>query len=193
MQEHSSSYAMACKKCIKRWHVWFVVDSKARKHIDAMWLDFTKDPKNLRFALITDGMNPFGDFNFKHSTWAILLLLYNLTPWLVTNIFFVMLSLIILGKKSIKDTNMDTYMAPLIEELQELWRGVIAFDVSIEVGKQSFKLQGILMWTIHDFPAYGLIAGCVTKGYKGCPICGPAIVTQYSKHMKKMVYIGHRN
>jgi hypothetical protein len=45
--------------------------------------------------------------------------------------FFVMLSLIIPGKESIKDTN----MAPLIEELQELWRGVIAFDVSVEVGK----------------------------------------------------------
>jgi hypothetical protein len=104
-----------------------------------------------------------------------------------------MLSLIILGKKSIKDANMDTYMAPLIEELQELWRGVIAFDVSIEVGKQTFKLQGILMWTIHDFPAYGLVAGCVTKGYKGCSICGPDIVAQYSKHLKKMVYIGHRH
>jgi hypothetical protein len=29
------------------------------------------------------------------------------------------------------------------------------------------------MWTIHDFPIYELVMGCVTKGYKGCPICGP--------------------
>jgi hypothetical protein len=50
-----------------------------------------------------------------------------------------MLSLVIPGKESVKDANMDTYMAPLIEELQELWRGVITFDVSIEVGKQTFK------------------------------------------------------
>jgi hypothetical protein len=87
--------------------------------------------------------------------------------------FFAMLFVIILGKELVKDAYMDTYMAPLIEELQELWRGVIAFDVSAKVGKQTFKLQGILMWTIHDFPTYGLVARCDTKGYKGCPICGP--------------------
>jgi hypothetical protein len=90
--------------------------------------------------------------------------------------FFVMLSLIIPGKELVKDANMGTYMAPLIEELQELWKGVIAFDVLAEVGKQTFKLRGIFIWTIHDFPTYGLVVGCVTKGYKGCPICGLDIV-----------------
>jgi hypothetical protein len=60
----------------------------------------------------------------------------------------------------------------LIKELQELWKGVIVFDFLAKVGKQTSKLWGILMWTIHDFPAYGLVAGCDTKGYKGCPICG---------------------
>jgi len=103
-----------------------------------------------------------------------------------------MLSIIVLGKESIKYANMDTYMATLIEKLQELWRGVIAFDVSVEVGKQTFKLRGILMWTIHDFPAYGLIARCVTKGYKGCPICGPNTIARYSKRMIKMVYTSDR-
>jgi hypothetical protein len=55
--------------------VRFVVDSKAWKHIDAMWPNFTKDPRNFCFALVTDGMNPFGKFNLKHSTWLILLLM----------------------------------------------------------------------------------------------------------------------
>jgi hypothetical protein len=87
---------------------------------------------------------------------------------------------------------MDTYMAPLIEELQELWKGVITSNVLIKVGKQTFKLQRIFMWTIHDFPTYGIVMGCVTKGYMGCPICGPNIVAQYSKHMRKMVYTCHR-
>jgi hypothetical protein len=153
-----------------------MVDSKVWKHIDAMWLNFTKDPRKLHFALTTNEMNPFGDFNFKHSTWPILLLMYNLPPWLVTKNFFVMLSLIIPRKKSVKDANMDTYMAPLIEELRKLWKGVIAFDVPAEVGKQTFKLRRIFMWIIHDFPTYGLVVGCVTKGYKRCPICGPDIV-----------------
>jgi hypothetical protein len=103
-----------------------------------------------------------------------------------------MLSIIVLGKESIKYANMDTYMAALIEKLQELWRGVITFDVSTEVGKQTFKLRGIFMWTIHDFPTYGLVARCVTKGYKGCPICGPNTIAQYSKRMRKMVYTSDR-
>jgi hypothetical protein len=29
-------------------------------------------------------------------------------------------------------------------------------------------MHGILMWTIHDLPTYGLLLGHVTKGYKGC-------------------------
>jgi len=65
-------------------------------------------------------------------------------------------------------------------------------DVLAEVGKQTFKLRGILMWTIHDFPAYGLVARCVTKGYKGSPICGPNTVARYSKRMIKMVYTSDR-
>jgi hypothetical protein len=56
------------KKSSEDGMVWFVVDSKAWKHIDAMWLNFTKDHKNLCFALATNGMNPFGEFNLKHST-----------------------------------------------------------------------------------------------------------------------------
>ncbi len=120
--------------------VQFMVDSKAWKHTDAMWPNFTKDPRNLCLALATDGMNPFGEFNLKHSTQLVLLLMYNLFPWLVTKKFFVMLSVIIPGKESVKDAYMDTYMAPLIKELQELWKGVIAFDFSAKVGKQTSKL-----------------------------------------------------
>jgi hypothetical protein len=82
-----------------------------------------------------------------------------------------MLYIIIPRKESIKDAYMDTYMAPLIEELQKLWKWVITFDILTEVGKQTFKPWGILMRTIHDFPSYGFVVGCDTKGYKGCPIC----------------------
>jgi hypothetical protein len=45
-----------------------MVDSKAWTHIDAKWPNFTKDLRNLCFALTTNGMNPFGEFNLKHST-----------------------------------------------------------------------------------------------------------------------------
>jgi hypothetical protein len=59
----------------------------------------------------------------------IILLNYNLTPWLIKKRFFLMLVLLIPGKESISG-NIDVYLAPLIEELQQLWHGVNAIDVS---------------------------------------------------------------
>ncbi|XP_074291905.1 uncharacterized protein LOC141618722 [Silene latifolia] len=43
------------------------------KHIDAKYPEFRKEPRNLRLALSTDGMNPFGNLSSQHSTWPVLL------------------------------------------------------------------------------------------------------------------------
>ncbi len=71
----------------------------------------------------------------------------------MTKKFFVMLALIIFGNESMKMQNINVYMAPLIEVLQELWKGVITYDVSRTEGERHFTLRTMLMWTIHDFPA----------------------------------------
>ena len=179
-----------------------VVDSKAWKHVDTRWPDFAKEPRNLRLALILDGVNPFSNQSLSHSTWPVVLLNYNLPPWLVTKRFFVMLTLIIPGKDSVKEENIHVYLAPLIEELQKLWKGVKAIDGSVlekvyssvesnDNTNPNFKLQAILMWSIHDFPTYGLLAGQVTKGYRVCPPCGPHVSTRRSKSLGKNVYLGH--
>jgi hypothetical protein len=52
-------------------------------------------------------------------------------------------------------------LAPLIEELQVLWRGVVVYDVAKVETQKHFTLRAILMWMIHDFPSYGLLARCV--------------------------------
>jgi hypothetical protein len=101
-----------------------------------------------------------------------LLLIYNLPPWLVTNKFFMFLSIIILGPKNVKSTNFDVLITPLIEELQELWDGVRGLDILQPIGKRQFLMRAILMWTIHDFPGYGLVSRCQHQGYKTCPPCG---------------------
>jgi hypothetical protein len=59
-----------------------------------------------------------------------MLQIYILPPWLVTKNFFVILTLTIPSKESVEMHNIDVYMAPLIEELQVLWRGAIAYDVA---------------------------------------------------------------
>ncbi len=77
-----------------------------------------------------------------------------------------MLALLIPCRKSVTSKNIDVYLTPLIEELLELWKGIPAIDVSDEPPRQHFKLRALLLWCIHDFPAYGLTSGQITKGIK---------------------------
>jgi hypothetical protein len=41
---------------------------------------FASDVRNLRFALSTDGLNPFEEQSGSHSTWPVTLCIYNLPP-----------------------------------------------------------------------------------------------------------------
>ena len=152
-----------------------VVDSPAWKHIDSdiAFGNFGSEARNMRLALALDGVNPFKLSNTNWSTWPVVILIYNLEPWFVTKKFFISLCILISGKQSPLATNIDVFIRPLLRELQELWRGVPALDFSKPEGNRTFTLRALLMWTISDFPAYGLISGLCCKGYKGCPPCGP--------------------
>jgi hypothetical protein len=169
-----------------------VPDSKAWKHIETLDPEFTAEDRNIRMGLTLDGINPFSNQSLSHSTWPVVLLNYNLPPWLVTKRFFLTLALIILSQESITSENIDVYLAPLIEDLLQLWEGVTATDVSAANDSRNFTLCAMLLWCIHDFPAYGLLSGQVIKGYKGCPECGPHVTTRQSTSLGKNVYLGHR-
>ena len=128
----------------------------------------------------------------KHSIWPVMMVLYNLPPYLVTKRFFICLTMIIPGPKSPSEDTIDVYMQPLVQELKKLWVGVAAVDMSeAVVENRQFTLRGMLMWTINDFPAYTLIAGQSGKGYAGCPICGEGTFAEHSAHAQKTVF-GHR-
>ena len=64
-----------------------------------------------------------------------------------------------------------------------------AFDM---YNMQHFTLKAMLLWGIHDFPAYGNLFGCVTHGYKACPICGDDTQSIRLDHSKKIVYTNYR-
>ena len=146
-----------------------VIDSPAWKHIGVIDPTFEAKKCNVRMALSLDGMNLFLVRSTSHSTWPVLLVIYNLPPWLHTKWFFIVMSILISGKESPTNKNIDIFIAPLVEELQELWEGIPAIDASADGINRRFTLCGILLWTISDFPAYGLISGQQTKGYKACP------------------------
>lgn len=105
------------------------------------------------------------------------------------------MSILISGKESPTNNNIDVYLAPLIEELLQLWNGVPTFDASKNSGQGTFLMRGMLLWKISDFVAYGLILGQQTKGYRACLICGPDLDSRVASEPKgeKVVYMwAHR-
>jgi hypothetical protein len=58
-------------------------DGQQWKNFNENHKDFAKEPRNIRFALSTDGMNPFAERSSKHSTWPVILTIYNLPSWLM--------------------------------------------------------------------------------------------------------------
>jgi hypothetical protein len=70
-------------------------DSKAWKNVHEKFPTFALDPRNVHLALAANGVNPFKPTCSKWSTWPIMLLNYNLLPWLTTNFFFILLALLI--------------------------------------------------------------------------------------------------
>ncbi|XP_022873154.1 uncharacterized protein LOC111392118 [Olea europaea var. sylvestris] len=86
--------------------------------------------------------------------------------------------------------DIDVYLAPLVDDLILLWSdGVEMYDA---VTKSTFNLKAILMWTIHDFSAYGNVSGWPVKGKIACPICHEDTCSIWLSHGRKFAYMGHR-
>jgi len=78
------------------------------------------------------------------------------------------LSIVIPGPSS-PGRNIDVCLQPLIDELTKLWSsGALIYDIS---RKQNFIMRATLMWTINDFPAYGMVSRWSTHGKLVCPYC----------------------
>ena len=95
---------------------------------------------------------------------------------------YIFLNCVIPGPRNPK-VLIDVYLQPLIDELKQLWvQGVETFDVSL---KQNFNLRAALMWTINDFPAYGMLSGWMTAGKLACPYCMENTKSFTLKHGRK--------
>jgi hypothetical protein len=53
-------------------------DAQQWKDFDAKYQEFHEHPRNIRFALSTDGMNPFGDMTSTHNTWPVIISIFKL-------------------------------------------------------------------------------------------------------------------
>jgi hypothetical protein len=121
-----------------------------------------------------------------------MLLNYNIPPWLTTKNFFIMLALLIPRKQSVTSEIFDVYLDPLVEELVQLWEGFYAYDVLKDLGSWAFKLKTVWLWTIHDFPGYGIVAGVAHQRYATCPVCSPNFRGKHHVELGKETYTDTR-
>ncbi|XP_056856243.1 uncharacterized protein LOC130505660 [Raphanus sativus] len=150
------------------------VDSISWAQVNAKWPDFAADPRNLRLGISTDGMNPFSMQSTNHSTW----------PAENINV-----DLLIPGPTA-PGNNIDVYLAPLIDDLKDLWaEGIEVYD---SFAKENFNLRALLLWSISDYPALGTLSGCKVKGKQACNVCGKDTPARWLKFSRKFVYMGNR-
>ena len=142
-------------------------DGEAWKHFDKMYPEFASEPTNVRLALSSDGFSAFYNSTPPYSCWPVIVTPYNLPSKLCMPTPFMFLTLIIPGPHSPKG-KIDVYLQPLIDELKQLWTGVLTYDI---LKKENFIMKAALMWTISDFSAYGMLSGWSTSGRLACPYC----------------------
>ena len=101
-----------------------------------------------------------------------------------TNYF---MSLVIPDPKSPRK-DFDVFLEPLIEELLQLWSGVMTYDVASQT---KFNLHAAILWSINDYSVLGTLSGRSTKGYYACVHCDKNTLSRRLKN--KIGYIGHRH
>ncbi|RVW75827.1 hypothetical protein CK203_055115 [Vitis vinifera] len=124
-------------------------DSPSWKVIDHRWPDFSAEPRNLRLAISADGINPHSSLSSRYSCWPVVMITYNLPPWLCMKRKFMILSLLISGPQQ-PGNDIDIYLAPLIEDLKTLWEtGVEAYDAYQRESKDILLVQYVDRKPIH--------------------------------------------
>ena len=103
--------------------------------------------------------SPFGQRSTTYSVWPIVVVNYNIPPWLTTKKGHLILSFLVPGRYKVK--NMDVYLQSLVDELKELWSSIEVVDKSKPLDRQIVNIRGILMWTMHDYPRYGECSGII--------------------------------
>ncbi|KAK1644553.1 hypothetical protein QYE76_062358 [Lolium multiflorum] len=161
-------------------------DSPTWKNFDSKYRTFSKEPRNIRFGLATDGFNPFRNMNLSYSIWPIILIPYNFPPWICMKESNFILSVIVPGRRS-PGKDIDVYLQLVIDELQELWHhGVLVHDAHF--GKK-FRVYAALLWTISDWLGRGILSG---ESIVVCSHCLLGTCSRRLKHGHKACFLGHR-
>jgi hypothetical protein len=163
------------------------VDETQWKNFDIQYPKFAAESRNIRFALSTDGMDPFGENRTVHSIWSVILVMYNIPARLCHNRKYLMLSILIQVLKQ-AGIDIDVFLEPLMKDMVELWNeGVHMWD---QYQQEYFTLKAIRFVWIHDALGGFTVLG-QTKGKSRYPICMDGTASVYLPSSKKLIFLRH--
>jgi hypothetical protein len=94
-------------------------DGTQWKIFDLQYPKFLVESRNIRFALSTNEMNPFGENRSMHSTWPVILMMYNIPTRLCYKRKYLMLSILIQCPKQ-AGIDIDVFLEPVMEDMAKL-------------------------------------------------------------------------
>ncbi|KAF8676920.1 Transposase family tnp2 [Rhizoctonia solani] len=107
---------------------------------------FFSSNTDMALGLSTDGVGPFK--TRKQQCWPLIIINYNLPPSIRTRLENILCLGVIPGPRTPKE--LDTFLEPFIDELEELARGVPAFNAA---NRHPFVLRAYLIAAFGDMPA----------------------------------------
>lgn len=129
---------------------------------------YFSDPRDIALGLATDGFGPFK--HRKSTAWPIILFNYNIGPEARFHIGEYIPVGVVPGPK--KPIDMDSFLWPLVMELNQLQLGVRAYDA---LAQQLFMLCAFLILVFGDIPAVAMLM-CM-KGHNGFSPCRMCKIT----------------
>lgn len=99
-KEISKDLTWHAEKRVSDGYLRHPADAPAWKLADNKWPNFSSKPRNPLLALAADGINPHSQMSSTYSCWLVILVTYNLPPWLCMKRRFMMLTLLISGPKT---------------------------------------------------------------------------------------------
>lgn len=164
-----------------------VVDSEQWGFIENDFPVFSRENRNIRMGLALDGVNPHSHQSSKHSIWPVMLVLYNLPPYLVTKRFFICLSMIIPGPNSPSEDTIDVYYNRFCMSSRSCGWAYLRLTCPNQLDRKETSTCEECLYGLYTM-AYTLISGQSGKGYAGCPICGEGTFAEHSRHAHKTFF-----
>jgi hypothetical protein len=129
---------------------------------------FFDNPEDVALGLSTDGFTLFKRRRRGFSTaWPIILVNYNLDPRIRTRLENILCVGVIPGPRQCKDLN--SYLAPLVEDLLALEHGVECGGLTPEGAGYSFSLRAFIIMIFGDIPAVSKMMSM--KGHNAISPC----------------------